>query len=136
MGTHKNRLGEAILMSSHNIGFYEDISKTMIYHQISSNTHLIFSAAVCLICISVPGQSSLERRRKSFTTLSKCYFLFLVIRPFMQRKSTPVHVKEHYSSLYDCMLSSCKMDDYNEHFIIRERVLEYVEETIKKISKK
>ena len=27
-------------MSSHNIGFYEEISKIISYHQISSNTHL------------------------------------------------------------------------------------------------
>ena len=27
LGAHSNRLGEAILMSTHNIGFYEEISK-------------------------------------------------------------------------------------------------------------
>ena len=27
VGAHKNRLGEPILMSTHNIGFYEEISK-------------------------------------------------------------------------------------------------------------
>ena len=27
VGAHQNRLGEAILMSTHNIGFYEEISK-------------------------------------------------------------------------------------------------------------
>ena len=27
VGADKNRLGEAILMSTHNIGFYEEISK-------------------------------------------------------------------------------------------------------------
>ena len=27
VGAHLNRLGEAILMSTHNIGFYEKISK-------------------------------------------------------------------------------------------------------------
>ena len=32
-------------MSTHNICFYEEISKTITYHQISSNTHLISSAA-------------------------------------------------------------------------------------------
>ena len=31
-------------MSTHNIGFYEEISKIITYHQISSNTHLISSA--------------------------------------------------------------------------------------------
>ena len=33
-------------MSTHNIGFYEEISKIITYHQISSNTHLISSAAM------------------------------------------------------------------------------------------
>ena len=33
-------------MSTHNIGFYEEISKISLnYHQISSNTHLTSSAA-------------------------------------------------------------------------------------------
>ena len=33
-------------MSTHNIGFYEDLTKLSLnYHQISSNTHLISSAA-------------------------------------------------------------------------------------------
>ena len=31
-------------MSTHNIGFYEEISKIFTYHQISSNMHLISSA--------------------------------------------------------------------------------------------
>ena len=32
-------------MSTHNIGFYEDLTKLSLnYHQISSNMHLIFSA--------------------------------------------------------------------------------------------
>ena len=31
-------------MSTHNIGFYEEISKIINYHQISLNTHLISSA--------------------------------------------------------------------------------------------
>ena len=32
-------------MSTHNIGFYEDLTKfSLNYHQISSNTHLISSA--------------------------------------------------------------------------------------------
>ena len=35
-------------MSTHNIGFYEEISKLSLnYHQISSNTHLISSAESC-----------------------------------------------------------------------------------------
>ena len=32
-------------MSTHNIGLYEEISKIITYHQISSNMHLISSAA-------------------------------------------------------------------------------------------
>ena len=35
-------------MSTHNIGFYEEISKIIPnYHQISSNTHLFSSSAFC-----------------------------------------------------------------------------------------
>ena len=34
-------------MSTHNIGFYEDLTKISLnYHQISSNTHLISSAVI------------------------------------------------------------------------------------------
>ena len=40
MGTHYNRLAEAILMSTHNIGFYEELTK--IIHQLSSATLLMF----------------------------------------------------------------------------------------------
>ena len=35
-------------MSTHNIGFDEEISKIITYHQISSNTHLISSAVMDL----------------------------------------------------------------------------------------
>ena len=35
-------------MSTHNIGFYEEISKIILnYHQISSNTQLISSSGLC-----------------------------------------------------------------------------------------
>ena len=35
-------------MSTHNIGFFEDLTKISLnYHQISSNTHLISSADWC-----------------------------------------------------------------------------------------
>ena len=44
MGAHKNRLGEAILMSTHNIGFHEEMTK--IIFQLSSNTHLISFSAI------------------------------------------------------------------------------------------
>ena len=33
-------------MSTHNTGFYEEISKIITYHQISSNAHLISSAVL------------------------------------------------------------------------------------------
>ena len=36
-------------MSTHNIGFYEDLTKfSFNYHQISSNTHLISSSGTCM----------------------------------------------------------------------------------------
>ena len=44
-GCSLESLGEAILMSTHNISFYEEIAKLSLnYHQKSSNTHLISSA--------------------------------------------------------------------------------------------
>ena len=36
-------------MSTHNIGFYEEISKIITYHQISSNMHLISSAGLITV---------------------------------------------------------------------------------------
>ena len=48
-------------MSTHNIGFYEEIAKlTLNYHQISSNMHLIFSAGfiqfkVCAYWVEIPS---------------------------------------------------------------------------------
>ena len=45
VGAHYNRLGEAILMSTHTICFYEDLTKLSFnYHQISSNRHIISSS--------------------------------------------------------------------------------------------
>ena len=41
MGAHLNRLAGAILMSTLNIGFYDDLTK--IIFELSSNTHLISS---------------------------------------------------------------------------------------------
>ena len=39
-------------MSTHNIGFYEDLTKISLnYHQISSNTHLISSAVQCIFTV-------------------------------------------------------------------------------------
>ena len=40
-------------MSTHNIGFYEDLTKIILnYHQIS-NTHLIYSAGNLLVFIRI-----------------------------------------------------------------------------------
>ena len=36
-------------MSTHNIGFYEEISKIILYHQISSNKHLISSSDLSIL---------------------------------------------------------------------------------------
>ena len=46
-------------MSTHNIGFYEEISKIITYHQISSNTHLI-SSAVFGLSVNTSCQSSVK----------------------------------------------------------------------------
>ena len=45
-------------MSTHNIGFYEEISKIITYHQISSNTHLISSADTFCFVESFIAQST------------------------------------------------------------------------------
>ena len=43
-------------MSTHKIGFYEDLTKISLkYHQISSNTHLISSAAQLNIGLTLNG---------------------------------------------------------------------------------
>ena len=43
-------------MSTHNIGFYEDLQKLSLnYHQISSNTHLISSADIMIIVPKSPN---------------------------------------------------------------------------------
>ena len=42
VGAHYNCIAKAILMSTHNICFYEDLTK--IIFQLSSNTHIIFSS--------------------------------------------------------------------------------------------
>ena len=51
-------------MSTHNIGFYEEISKIITYHQISSNTHLISSAGHMS---RIPENLSLEFPTRSYT---------------------------------------------------------------------
>ena len=41
-------------MRTHNIGFYEDLTKLSLnYHQISSNTHLISSAGLHSVCLGL-----------------------------------------------------------------------------------
>ena len=48
-------------MSTHNIGFYEDFTKTSLnYYQISSNTHLI-SSADCVITIHLTSGIRFKR---------------------------------------------------------------------------
>ena len=42
MGAHWNCIRKVILMSTHNIGFYEEMAK--IIFQLSSNTHFICSS--------------------------------------------------------------------------------------------
>ena len=49
-------LVEAILMSTHNIGFYEDLTK-IIFH-LSSNMHLISSSGLVHV---LPGQKPLRK---------------------------------------------------------------------------
>ena len=51
VGAHLNRLAKAILMSTHNIGFYEDLTK--IIFELSSNTHLISSADSSTSCTTI-----------------------------------------------------------------------------------
>ena len=47
-------------MSTHNIGFYEDLTKISFnYHQISSNTHLISSGVTDLRYLKLFTSSSL-----------------------------------------------------------------------------
>ena len=53
MGADYNRLGEVILMSTHNLGFYEDLTKIIFeLSSKSSNMHLI-SSAVCVLPIII-----------------------------------------------------------------------------------
>ena len=47
VGANKNRLAEAILMGTHNVGFYEEMAK--IVFQLSSNAHLICSSELNVI---------------------------------------------------------------------------------------
>ena len=50
---HKNRLTEAILMSTYNIGFYEELTKIIL--QISSNTHIFSSSDPTWKLLSLSG---------------------------------------------------------------------------------
>ena len=45
VGAHSNRLAETILMSTHNIGFYEDLTK--IIFELSIIRHVKFSKKKC-----------------------------------------------------------------------------------------
>ena len=49
-------------MSTHKIGFYEDLTKLSLnYHQMSSNTYLISSAALTL-CLPVSSADNLGKQ--------------------------------------------------------------------------
>ena len=52
VGTHKNRLGEASLRSTHNISFYGEITK--IIPKLSSNTLLICSTEEDILTLNEP----------------------------------------------------------------------------------
>ena len=55
-------------MSTHNIGFYEDLTKlSLTYHQISSNTHLI-SSAVQSLFLRPSKHSFIEIGHEIFST--------------------------------------------------------------------
>ena len=58
MGTHLNHLDKAILMSTHSIGFYEDLTKNVF--QLSSNMNLVSSSV----------NANLHSLEKSFFLLS------------------------------------------------------------------
>ena len=60
MGAHFNRLGEAILMSTHYIGFYEDLTK--IIFELSSNIkyHLISSTETKIRLLAAPRGATLS----------------------------------------------------------------------------
>ena len=58
MGAHLSPLGEAILISTHNVGFYEEVTK--IIFQLSSNTQLIsFSDTSCFYLQNVEPLANL-----------------------------------------------------------------------------
>ena len=71
-------LMEAILMSTHNIGFCEDLTKISLnYHQISSNTHLISSAGFDCIIIILVDECEINATCKHFTLQISGIFVFI-----------------------------------------------------------
>ena len=56
MDTHKNRLGEAILMSTHNLCFYGEIAN--IIPKLSLNTRLICSTELVFYFLDMPKIST------------------------------------------------------------------------------
>ena len=71
----------AIFMSTHNIGFYEDLTK--IIFELSSNTHLISSAEGCHGVVENKG-GSLKFSTLFITTTRPCNILrfFTFVRRF------------------------------------------------------
>ena len=73
-------------MSTHNIGFYEEIRKIITYHQISSNTHLISSAGFLhAYIVSVAGIESLlvaNSHEKNCTCISYLFSLRILFHIF------------------------------------------------------
>ena len=67
MGAHYNHLAEAILMSTHNIGFYEDLTKISNRHLISSSDyHLLSSVSGLLILFCSEYLGELEEYMSMF----------------------------------------------------------------------
>ena len=62
---------EAILMSTHYIGFYEDL--TQIIFQLSSNMHLISSSETCTVCCYVAFSRNTQTYMYSSTTINQQY---------------------------------------------------------------
>ena len=70
MGAHVNRLAEVILMSTHNIGFHEDLTK--IIFELSSNTHLNSSAAFMLTAITTMHSFQLTEDQHVLRNIITC----------------------------------------------------------------
>ena len=65
-------------MSTHNIGFYEDLTK--IIFELSSNSHLISSAEFCKCLIALKVLENLYKVFHHSGSLNRIYYLSLVVR--------------------------------------------------------